>query len=244
MQNVTLISGASGGIGSACALALGMRGDCVAVHYNTNKAAADAVVSTLVNAGKCAKAYKADLTKKAEIIAMHKSIVLDFGSIDILINNAGISQFAMFQDINEEMWDNMINSNLKSAYMLSRTVIPPMLNKKKGCILNIASMWGQVGASCEVHYSASKGGLIAMTKALAKELGPSGIRVNCIAPGVIQTTMLNHFTKHDLNIIREETPLGRLGSVEDIANAALFLTDKAASFITGQILGVNGGSVI
>jgi 3-oxoacyl-[acyl-carrier protein] reductase len=150
----------------------------------------------------------------------------------------------LVQDINEEMWDNMINSNLKSAYMLSRTVIPPMLNKKKGCILNIASMWGQVGASCEVHYSASKGGLIAMTKALAKELGPSGIRVNCIAPGVIQTTMLNHFTKHDLNIIREETPLGRLGSVEDIANAALFLTDKAASFITGQILGVNGGSVI
>lgn len=244
MGNVSLVSGASGGIGSACALALGMRGDCVAVHYNRNKAAADAVVATLLEAGKCAKAYKADLKIEAEILDMHNNIVSDLGPVDILINNAGIAEFAVFQDINEEMWDYMVDSNLKSAYMLSRAVVPSMIDKKNGCILNISSIWGQVGASCEVHYSAAKGGLIAMTKALAKELGPSGIRVNCIAPGAIQTAMLNNLTEKDLEAIRSETPLGRLGNVEDIANVALFLTGNGASFITGQVIGVNGGSVI
>lgn len=244
MQNVTLISGASGGIGSACALALGMRGDCVAVHYYRNKTAADAVVSKLVNSGKCAKAYQADLTKEAEVIAMNKSIFADLGPVNILVNNAGISEFAMFQDIKEEMWDDMVDTNLKSAYILSRAIVPSMIQKKSGCILNIASMWGQVGASCEVHYSTAKGGLIAMTKALAKELGPSGIRVNCISPGAIRTAMLKNLSENELRIIREETPLGRLGNVEDIANAVLFLTDESASFITGQILGVNGGIVI
>lgn len=244
MQNITLISGASGGIGSACALALGMRGDCVAVHYNKNKAAADTVVSKLTSEGKCAKAYRADLTRESEIIAMHKSIFEELGPVDILINNAGISEFAMFQDIKESMWDDMVDTNLKSAYMLSRAVLPSMIQKKRGCILNIASMWGQVGASCEVHYSTAKGGLIAMTKALAKELGPSGIRVNCIAPGAIRTAMLNNLNENELRAIQEETPLGRLGNVEDIAHAALFLTDEKASFITGQILGVNGGIVI
>lgn len=244
MKNVSLVSGASGGIGSACALALGMRGDCLAVHYNTNKAAADAVVSELIGAGKCAKAYKADLTIEDEIVSMYRNIVSDFGHVDILVNNAGISQFAMLQDISEDMWDHMVDSNLKSAYMLTRTVVPSMIDKKHGCILNIASMWGQVGASCEVHYSAAKGGLISMTKALAKELGPCGIRVNCIAPGAIQTAMLKNLTEEELEDIRTQTPLGRIGCVEDIASAALFLTSADASFITGQILGVNGGSVI
>ncbi|NCB42749.1 MAG: SDR family oxidoreductase [Clostridia bacterium] len=244
MQRVTLISGASGGIGNACALALGLRGDCVAVHYHKNKAAADAVVLKLLKAGKCARAYQADLTKEAEVFQMHNSISTELGPVNILVNNAGASESALFQDITESMWDNMLNTNLKSAYMLSRAVLPAMISKKNGCILNIASMWGQVGSSCEVHYSAAKGGLIAMTKALAKELGPSGIRVNCIAPGAIQTDMLRHLTEAELKTLEEETPLGRLGDAEDIANAVLFLTDTASSFITGQILGVNGGIVI
>ena len=244
MRNVTLISGASGGIGSACALAMGMRGDCVAVHYNKNKAAADAVVLKLQSAGKCAKAYRADLTKEADIMAMHKGISADLGPVSILVNNAGISEFAMLQDIDEAMWDRMLDTNLKSAYMLSRAVIPSMIQEQAGCILNISSMWGQVGASCEIHYSAAKGDLIAMTKALAKELGPSNIRVNCLAPGVIETDMLKDFDESARQALREQTPLGRLGTVEDIANAALFLTDQAASFITGQVLGVNGGFVI
>lgn len=244
MGKITLISGASGGIGSACARALGLRGDCVAVHYHRNKAAADAVVSSLINAGRHAKAYGADLTVAEEIKAMHKAIVSDLGEVDILVNNAGISEFALFQDISEEMWDTMTDTNLKSAYMLSRELLPSMIARKSGCIVNIASMWGQVGASCEVHYSASKGGLIAMTKALAKEVGPSGIRVNCVAPGAIRTAMLNNLTESDLKAIREETPLGCLGEPEDVANAVLFLTDSSASFITGQVLGVNGGRVI
>jgi len=244
MRNIALVSGASGGIGSACARAIGLRGDCVAVHYNKNKDAADALVSELISIGKCAKAYKADLRKEIEIKDMCSSISMDFGDIDILVNNAGVSQFAMFQDISELMWDTMMDVNLKSAYMLSKAIIPSMIKRKSGCIVNIASIWGQVGASCEVHYSSSKGGLIAMTKALAKELGPSGIRVNCIAPGAIKTTMLNNLTQNELKSIIAETPLGRLGEAEDIANAVLFLTSKEASFITGQVLGVNGGIVI
>ena len=244
MGKIALISGASGGIGSACARALGQRGDCVAVHYHRNKDAAEAVVASLINAGGYAKAYGADLTVAEEIKAMHHAIVSDLGEVDILVNNAGISEFALFQNISEEMWDMMTDTNLKSAYMLSRELLPSMITRKNGCIVNIASMWGQVGASCEVHYSASKGGLIAMTKALAKEVGPSAIRVNCVAPGAIKTAMLNNLTESDLEAIRDETPLGRLGEPEDVANAVLFLTDSSSSFITGQVLGVNGGRVI
>lgn len=244
MSKIALVSGASGGIGSACARALGLRGDCVAVHYNTNKVAAEAVVAFLAGAGRCARAYQADLTVAEEVRAMHQAIRSDLGEVDILVNNAGIAEFALFQDITEEMWDTMAGTNLKSAYMLSKEVLPGMIRKKSGCIVNIASMWGQVGASCEVHYSAAKGGLIAMTKALAKEVGPSGIRVNCIAPGAIKTTMLNSLSESDLKAIQDETPLGRLGAPQDVANAVLFLTDSASSFITGQILGVNGGRVI
>ena len=244
MGKIALISGASGGIGSACARALGQRGDCVAVHYHRNKDAAEAVVSSLIKAGGYAKAYGADLTVAEEIKAMHHAIVSDLGEVDILVNNAGISEFALFQNISEEMWDTMTDTNMKSAYMLSRELLPSMITRKSGCIVNIASMWGQVGASCEVHYSAAKGGLIAMTKALAKEVGPSGIRVNCVAPGAIKTAMLNNLTESDLDAIRDETPLGRLGEPEDVASAVLFLTDSSSSFITGQVLGVNGGRVI
>ncbi len=244
MGKIALISGASGGIGSACARALGQRGDCVAVHYHRNKDAAEAVVSSLIKAGGYAKAYGADLTVAEEIKAMHHAIRSDLGEVDILVNNAGISEFALFQNISEEMWDTMTDTNMKSAYMLSRELLPSMITRKSGCIVNIASMWGQVGASCEVHYSAAKGGLIAMTKALAKEVGPSGIRVNCVAPGAIKTAMLNNLTKSDLDAIRDETPLGRLGEPEDVASAVLFLTDSSSSFITGQVLGVNGGRVI
>ena len=167
-----------------------------------------------------------------------------FGSIDILINNAGIDEFALFTDITDEMWHRMIDTNLSSAFYTSRTVLPDMINKKNGVIINISSMWGEVGASCEVHYSVSKAGLIGLTKALAKEVGPSGIRVNCITPGVIDTDMNKNLSKEDLEQLKIDTPLGKIGKTQDIVNAILFLADDSSRFITGQVLGVNGGYII
>ena len=162
----------------------------------------------------------------------------------MLINNAGISQSCLFTDITDEMWNKMINTNLSGAFYATRAVLPQMISRKQGVILNVSSMWGEVGASCEVHYSASKAGLIGMTKALAKEVGLSCIRVNCVTPGAVETDMLSCFTDDDLDALRDETPLNRIGNKTDIAETLLFLAGDKASFITGQIIGVNGGFVI
>ena len=167
-----------------------------------------------------------------------------FGKIDILINNAGISEFALFTDITDEMWHAMIENNLSSAFYASRAVLPQMISRKQGVILNVSSMWGQVGASCEVHYSVAKAGLIGLTKALAKEVGPSNIRVNCVCPGTIDTEMNSHLTCEDLNALKFDTPLGRIGTCEDIFNMLTFFSEDTSSFITGQIFGVNGGYII
>jgi 3-oxoacyl-[acyl-carrier protein] reductase len=239
-----LITGASRGIGKATAELFGARGYNVLINYNRSEASAQDLFETLQKRGSSAAIFQADVAKKSEIEAMTDYCTRKFGGIDVLINNAGIASSKLFIDITEAEWDEMINVNLKGVFNCSQAVLKFMIPRKKGKIINIASIWGLVGASCEVHYSAAKAGVIGLTKALAKELGPSNIQVNCIAPGVIHTDMLGSFGEEDLAELRSATPLQRLGKSEDIAAAALFLASDAADFITGQVLSPNGGFVI
>ena len=163
------------------------------------------------------------------------------GHIDALVNNAGIAQQKLLTDITDEDWRRMLDVNLSGAFYVTRAVLPGMISRKRGSIVNVSSIWGQVGASCEVHYSAAKAGLIGLTRALAKEVGPSGVTVNCVCPGVIQTDMLGGFTSGDLAALAEETPLGRLGTPREVAAAIVWLCQEDAAFVTGQVLGVGGG---
>jgi len=187
---------------------------------------------------------QADLSKISDIQRMTEQIQQELSHLDILINNAGMSVSGLLTDISPETRQKLFAVNVLGAIECTRLMLPGMIHRKSGCVLNISSMWGQTGASCEVDYSASKSALIGFTKALALETAPSGIRVNCIAPGVIKTRMLDCYDNQTLSNLAEETPLGRLGTPEDIAKAALFLCSENASFITGQVLGVNGGFVL
>jgi 3-oxoacyl-[acyl-carrier protein] reductase len=188
--------------------------------------------------------YKADVSKKEEVNMMINYCIGKFEKIDVLINNAGISKTNLFTDISCEEWDEVMATNLNGVFYTTKKALQYMIPEMSGKIINISSIWGMVGGSFEVHYSASKAAVIGMTKALAKELGPSNIQVNCIAPGVIQTDMLNNVSQETLEMLREETPLMKLGTVEDIAHTALFLANENANFITGQVISPNGGFVI
>ncbi|MBQ3040087.1 MAG: 3-oxoacyl-ACP reductase FabG [Clostridia bacterium] len=238
-MKVVFITGGSRGIGACAVRRFASLGYMVAFTYLKSEKEALALASEVG-----ALAIKADVSSSDEVTNAINLTTLQYGKIDILINNAGISEFSLFTDITDEMWKRMIDTNLSGVFYASRAVLPQMISQKSGCIINISSMWGEVGSSCEVHYSASKAGVIGLTKALAKEVGPSGIRVNCITPGLIKTDMNAMLDEATLNEIKEETPLGRLGEADDICNALVFLADDASSFITGQILGVNGGFVI
>ena len=176
--------------------------------------------------------------------AQVQAVVERWGQIDLLVNNAGIAQQRLFTEITEAEWDRMFAVNAKGLYACCRAVVPGMIRRHSGNIINVSSMWGQAGASCEVHYSAAKAAVIGFTKALAKELGPSGIRVNCVAPGVIATEMNAALDGETLDALREETPLGTIGTPEEAARAILWLAGDGASFVTGQVIGVNGGFVI
>ena len=234
-----LVSGGSRGIGRACVEAFCKNGDSVAFIYKSNHEAARSVADTFGAMAICADISTSDDANRAvgEAIAA-------LGGIDVLINNAGISQIKLFTDITDSDWDSMIGTNLSSAFYLTRAALPFMISQKSGKIINIGSMWGKVGASCEVHYSASKAGLRGMTLALAKEVGLSGITVNMIEPGVIATDMNSSLSDEILSELKEETPLGRIGTPSDVAALALFLASEGASFITGQIIGVDGGFAI
>lgn len=235
-----LITGASRGIGAACAKAFAEKGCSLILNYNIHKDLTQALCENLATIyGVNAAAYKCDVSNSSEV----KKMFSEIGAVDVLVNNAGISQQKLFTDITDEDWRRMTGVNLDGVFYCSREASKEMIKKKSGSIINISSMWGQVGASCEVHYSAAKAGVIGLTKALAKELGPSNIRVNCIAPGVIDTDMMSGFDTETKSSLIDETPLLRLGTPEDIAKAVVFLADEN-SFITGQILGVNGGIVI
>ena len=234
MKNV-LITGASHGIGAECARLFVKNGYTVYINYNQSEAEALALENELG----CV-AIKADVSNASEVEAMANSIN-EYGGIDVLINNAGISEQKMLQDITEADWDKMFAINAKGPFLVTKACLPCMLRKKQGKIINISSVWGVEGGSCEVHYSASKAAVIGFTKALSKELGPSGICVNCIAPGIIDTKMNNHLSVDEKQAFCEGTALGRMGTPLDIAKTALFLASDGADYITGQIIGVNGG---
>ncbi len=237
MKKTVLVTGASRGIGAATAQLFAENGWNVVLNYNKSEAQALALAEKIG-----AVAVKADITKPDEIQNMLNAARVRFGSIDVLVNNAGIAQQKLFTDITENDWDNMFNVNVKSMFMVTNAVVRDMIRNRRGHIINISSIWGIAGASCEVHYSASKAAVIGFTKALAKELGLSKIAVNCIAPGVIDTQMNSHLDRETLNELKDETPLGKIGTGADIAKTALFLAES--EFITGQIISPNGGIVI
>lgn len=234
MKKIALVTGAGRGIGKAIAKKLQEDGFFVIANSKNTK----------ISDTETQKGYLADVSNPKEVSQMVTDIIQAYGKIDVLVNNAGIAQQKLFTDITEEDWDTMMNTNLKSMFLVTKAVLPHMIHEKRGAILNISSIWGMVGASCEVHYSAAKAGVIGFTKALAKEVAPSNIRINCVAPGIIKTDMLNDFTEADLSELAEETPLGRLGTPRDIAEAVSFLVSDQAGFITGEVLNANGGFVI
>ncbi len=245
MGKTVLITGASRGIGACCALLFAKHGYNVAVHYNKSKEQALEIKAQAESAGVLAAAFQANVEDSAQVNRMVTGVLDTFGRIDILVNNAGIAQQKLLTDISDEDWRHMLDVNLSGVFYCCRAVLPHMIREHRGAVVNISSMWGITGASCEVHYSASKGGVITMTKALAKEVAPSGVRVNCVCPGVIQTEMNAPLSPETLEALKEETPLGRLGTPLDVAKAVCFLAEEElSSFITGQVLGVDGGFAV
>lgn len=230
MRNV-LVTGASRGIGAAIAREFSKNGDKVFINYNTSREKAENLAKEINGTAVWADVADHDAVKE---------MLQKTGDIDVLVNNAGFAQFSMFDALSDEDWHRMIDVTLSGAFYCTRGVLPHMIHQKQGSIINISSIWGVTGASCEVAYSTAKAGLIGMTKALAKEVGPSGIRVNCIAPGVIDTDMNSILAPDTVAQLIEEIPLGRIGTPEDIAKAVLFLAEPN-SFITGHVLNINGG---
>ncbi len=244
MNKTVLITGASKGIGANLAIRFAESGYNVIMNYNTSVQSAILLQKSLKESGYSVIAYKANVKNRLEVDLMIKEAIYRFGGIDILINNAGVANQSLITDLSEQEWNDIIGVNLTGVFNCTQAVLPHMINQKSGSILNISSMWGEVGASCEVAYSAAKAGVIGFTKALAKEVGPSGINVNCITPGLIETAMNQNLAIEDVTAMIDSTPLGRIGTTNDVASAALFLTSDEASYITGQVLGVNGGFVI
>lgn len=237
MKNV-LITGGSRGIGAACVKKFADEGYRVFLNYSKSENEAKKIA---VQTG--AIPVKADISDLSQVQKMIE-LINSHGGTDILINNAGVAKQLLFTDITEEEWDRVFDINVKGMFLVTREAVKSMINKKSGKIINLSSMWGITGGSCEVHYSASKAAVIGFTKALAKELGLSGITVNCVAPGVIDTEMNNNLTDEDKEILCEETPLGRIGTPEETAELIYFLASDKASFITGQVISNNGGIVV
>lgn len=241
MKNI-IVTGASRGIGRCLAQNFAKEGHNVILNYNKSKKEAEQIQKDLEEQGINIEIFKADVSKRDEVKKMIKFALKKMNKIDVLINNAGIAKLQMFQDVTEEDWNEIMDTNLKSSYYTIQEVLPGMIHQKSGCIINISSIWGMVGASCEAAYSASKAGIDAITKSLAKELGPSNIRVNSIAPGVINTDMNSMIDEKIKEEIEKETPLGRIGEPIDIYRCAKWLIED--EFCTGQVISINGGYLI
>lgn len=241
MGKTAVITGASGGIGQAMARQFAQAGYRVFCGSFSQPQKAQGLAAQLREEGWAAQAVQGDLSSSEGARAFAERILADCGRVDVLINNAGVAQQKLFQDITDEDWRKMMGVNLDGVFYVTRAFLPGMIREKSGRIIQISSVWGVCGASLEVHYSASKAAVAGMTRALAKEVGPSGITVNCIAPGVIRTPMLDGFSQEELAQLAQDTPLGRLGTGEDIAALALFLASDQAGFITGQVICADGG---
>ena len=243
MKKVALVTGGAKGIGAAIVKKLCEDGFSVAINYNSSEQRAKALCSECALNGFTVIAVKCDVSSPDEVREMFRETEERLGPVSVLVNNAGVSLWGLFDMTTDTQWHDTINANLTGTFNCIRQAIPSMLKSKYGRIINISSVWGQTGASCEAVYSASKAGIIGLTKALGKEYAPSGITVNCIAPGVIDTDMMSRFSDDEKAAICEEIPAGRMGTPEEIAFAVSFLADEKAAYITGQTLGINGGMV-
>lgn len=237
-MKVAIVTGASRGIGREIAITLAKQGIKVIANYNKSEEQAKEMQKQNAEID----IFKADVSKREEVKQLVDYTLNKYGKIDILINNAGISEWRLFTDSTDEDWNRMINNNLYSAFCVTQEVLPNMIHNKNGCIINISSVWGMVGASCESIYAISKAGMDAMTKSLAKELGPSNIRVNSIAPGATYTDMNKNLTQKEIEELNKEIPLGRMGTTTDIAKCIKWLIED--EYTTGQIISINGGWII
>ncbi len=244
MNRTVLVTGSSRGIGKATAKAFAECGDKVVINYVVHREQAEQTLREIEEEGGRAMVVQCDVSDELQVKKMMEEIEKKFGEVDVLVNNAGIAEMKLFTDIQTEVWERMFDVNVKGMFLCCKYVLPSMISRKKGKIINLSSIWGLVGASCEAHYSATKGAVISFTKALAKEEGPSGIQVNAVAPGAIFTDMISGLPKETLDAVAEETPLGILGKPEDIAQTIVFLASEKADFITGQVISPNGGMVI
>ena len=238
-MKTAIITGGAQGIGRAISIALAKKGYNVVINYNTSEKQALELKEYIKNNNGTAEIFKADLSKREESKDLIKFTINKFKNIDVLINNAGVSLIKIFTDYTDDDWNKIINTNLYSAFCTTQEAVKFMINKKQGCIINISSIWGEIGASCECLYSISKAGVDALTKSLAKELGPSNIRVNSIAPGIINTRMNGNLSEKEKEEIKEEIPLERIGEPEDIAKCVEWLIED--NYTTGQVISVNGG---
>ncbi len=243
-KRVALVTGASRGIGKAIALTLGKDGYNVLVNCVKNVDLAKQTADEICKNGGRADVFKADVSKPNEVKAMYDYAAKTFGFVDTVVNNAGVCRYALFTDETDDGYDAVMNVNLRGVFNVCRAFAPDMISNRFGRIINVSSMWGLVGASCEAVYSASKAGVIGFTVALAKELGPSGITVNAVAPGVINTDMLANVSNETITALKDETPVGRIGSPQDVASAVEYLASRQASFVTGEIINCSGGFVI
>ena len=244
MEKVALITGSSRGIGRATALRLAREGYAVCINYLERRDKAEELLDALDREGRPAMCFQADVADKAAVNAMAEAVRARFGPVTLLVSNAGTAGQMQFQDVTETQWDRYFGVNVKGAYNAIQAVLPDMLHAHAGAIVTVSSMWGLRGASCEVVYSATKAALIGLTRSLAMELAPTGIRVNCVAPGVIRTDMVQVLGQETLDELARQTPLGRLGTPEDIAEAIAYFASDRASFVTGQVLTADGGFIL
>lgn len=240
-MKTVFITGASRGIGRACAVKFAKGGYTVLANYCSSDEKAESLKEEIEALGGVCTFYKFDVSDGEKVNQCFEDAIKEYGKIDVLINNAGISSYGFFDTLSEEEWEKTFSVNTKGAFLCSKSALKSMLHEHSGRIINISSVWGIQGASMEVHYSSSKAALIGMTKALAKEVGGSGITVNCICPGVIDTDMNKVHSEETIEELKNETPLMRIGEPEDVANLAYFLSSEDASFITGQVIAVDGG---